>query len=81
MSVGIAQSGYTEDQNKVRNGKRMREGEKPVSLSSVVFLMQELNISPVRLEVTSSTLTFNKFKCSQFLSIQELEPPFSSQLL
>lgn len=56
-----------------------REG-KQMSLSSVVFLLQELDTSSVRLEAVSSTLTVNKLKCSQFLSNGELEPPLSRQL-
>lgn len=42
--------------------------EKQMSLSSVVFLLQELDISSIRLEAAGSTLTFNKLKCSQFIS-------------
>ena len=48
-----------------------REKKTCLSLSSVLFLMQELDSSSVRLEAVSSTLTFNKFKCSQYLSIPE----------
>ena len=53
---------------KTELGKRK---EKHPSLSSALFLMQELDSSSVRLEAVSSTLTFNKFKCSQYLSIPE----------